>query len=172
MAKLANADVLLIDDSLEDAELTIYALRGTCTHVTVETFARTDDALSYLTCTGPYSERHAHTPQLIVMNLDLPNADAAQALRRFKTHEELRAIPLIVLTTRREPSLIKECYELGANSVLCKASQLKDYFEQMQQLAKYWLQVNEAVETELDSDEDLPGGLSSRAMRFDELRHN
>lgn len=156
MTRAANPDVLLIEDSLEDAELTIYALRGTCTHVNVDTFSHSEDALSFLTCTGPYSEREAHTPQLIVLDFDMPGVDARAALRRFKDHEELKAIPLIVLTGQRDANVIKECYALGANSVLCKASQLKDYFEQMQQLAKYWLQVNAAAFDESAPHDEVP----------------
>jgi CheY-like chemotaxis protein len=172
MTKVAKPDVLLIEDSLEEAELTIYALRGTCTHVTVDTFARSEDAVSYLTRTGAYADRAAHTPQLIVLDLDMPGADARQALQRLKGDEELRGIPLIVLTAKRDSDVIKECYRLGANSVLCKASQLKDYFEQMQQLAKYWLQVNVAADSELDSDDDIAAPIRAASKSFNELRSN
>jgi len=172
MTKASNPDVLLIEDSLEDAELTIYALRGTCTHITVETFARSDDAWAYLTRTGAYTERTAHTPQLIVLDLDMPGADARQTLRRLKGHDALREIPLIVLTEKRDSSVIKECYSLGANSVLCKASQLKDYFEQMQQLAKYWLQVNAAADLEVEDESDLQGHMRTGVQPFNDQPFN
>jgi two-component system, response regulator len=168
MGKVGCADVLLIEDSLEDAELTIYALRGTCTHVTVDTFERSDEALSYLTDTGPHAGR---LPQLIVLDFDMPGVDAHDALRRFKSHPETKSIPLIVLTTSRDPSLIRECYAGGANSVLCKARQLKDYFAQMQQLAKYWLQVNAGAAAEADTATELATSISPRSNAFNEL-HN
>ena len=172
MTKVAKPDVLLIEDSLEEAELTIYALRGTCTHVTVDTFARSDDALSYLTRTGAYADRDPHMPQLIVLDLDMPGADARQTLQRLKGQDELREIPLIVLTGKRDSGVIKECYRLGANSVLCKARQLKDYFEQMQQLAKYWLQVNAAADSDVDSDANMTAQIHPAAKSFNELRSN
>lgn len=170
MARIANPDVVLIEDSLEEAELTIYALRGTCTHVTVDTFARSDDAWSYLTRTGEFADRDAHTPQLIVLDLDSSGADARQTLQRLKGHDELREIPLIVLTDKRDSSVIKECYGLGANSVLCKASQLKDYFEQMQQLAKYWLQVNAAAQSDSELEKDVSASIPASSKQFSELR--
>jgi CheY-like chemotaxis protein len=142
MGNVATADVLVIEDSLEDAELTIYALRGTCTHITVDTVTRGEDALCYLLRSGSYAQRDARSPQLVLLDLEMPGIDAAQALHRLRSDDDTATIPVVVLTTQNDPRVINACYRHGANSVVCKASSLKDYFSQIQQLAKYWLQVN------------------------------
>jgi CheY-like chemotaxis protein len=173
MATVSTADVLLIEDSLEEAELTIYALRGTCTHITVDTFTRADDSMCYLLRTGPFAQRDAKMPQLILLDFDAPGIDAKQMLRRLKSDDVLKTIPVVVLTGQHEARLTKECYALGANSVLCKARQLREYFDQMQQLAKYWLLVNAAAGD--DADELQPPSQSSRtghSVGFTELRNN
>ncbi len=171
MAKVASADVLLIEDSLEDAELTIYALRGTCTHITVDTFTSGEAALAHLTRAGSGVGGETGKPQLILLDYDVPGVDAKESLRTFKAHEALKSIPVVVLTSQHDPNIIKQCYELGANSVLCKAEQLRDYFLQIQQLAKYWLLVNAAATAELDESEALDGIPPTRWSRFNELRN-
>lgn len=150
MNRIANAEVLLIEDSLEDAELALYALRGTCTHITVDTMTNAADAESYFMRSDSYAEHDARLPELVILDLEMPGLDAYQALRHFKSREETSAVPVVVLTSQSDPRVISSCYRLGANSVISKAASLKDQFSQMQELAKYWLQVNATVADEVD----------------------
>lgn len=149
----ANAEVLLIEDSLEDAELALYALRGTCTHITVDTVMNAAEAESCLT--RSYARAEQRLPQLVVLDLEMPGLDAYDALRQFKSQEETSAVPVVVLTARSDPRVIGTCYRLGANSVISKASSLKDHFSQIQELAKYWLQVNATVASDDEATLDL-----------------
>jgi CheY-like chemotaxis protein len=163
----AHAEVLLIEDSLEDAELALYALRGTCTHITVDTVMNAAEAESCLT--RSYARASARLPQLVVLDLEMPGLDAYGALRQFKSQEETSAVPVVVLTARSDARVIGTCYRLGANSVISKGSSLKDHFSQIQELAKYWLQVNVTAASE---DESMRDAEAFRAPQRPEPRHD
>jgi CheY-like chemotaxis protein len=133
----------------------------------VDTFTSGEEVLAQLMRGGS----EAGKPQLILLDYDVPGVDAKDALRKFKGDEELRSIPIVVLTSQHNPNIIRQCYGLGANSVLCKANQLRDYFLQIQQLAKYWLLVNAAATSEFEESEALEGILPTHSSRFNELRN-
>jgi CheY-like chemotaxis protein len=108
-------------------------------------------------------------PQLVVLDLEMPGLDAYAALREFKSHEATSAVPVVVLTAQHDPRVIGSCYRSGANSVITKAASLKEYFSQIQELAKYWLQVNVTAASENESMSDAD---AFRVPQHSEPRHD
>jgi CheY-like chemotaxis protein len=114
-------EILLVEDNPNDAELAILAIRqakftGRIAHV--------DDgvkALDYLNATGSFADRAgAQPPRVVFLDLKLPRIDGIEVLKRLKGAENLRAIPVVMLTSSQELSDVDECYRLGVNSYVVK----------------------------------------------------
>jgi two-component system, response regulator len=138
-------EILLVEDNPNDAELAILAIRhakygGRITHV--------DDgvkALEYLGATGAYSDRAgAVPPRVVFLDLKLPRIDGIEVLRRVKTNDNLRPIPVVMLTSSQELSDVEECYRLGVNSYVVKPVNFDEYQAMISGLVNYWTRLNQA----------------------------
>jgi len=83
---------------------------------------------------GPNAETHAHDQTVVVLDLNLPDIDGFEILRRLKASEETRRIPVIVLTTTDNPSDIDRCYTLGCNAFMIKPVGYEDFSEAIRKL--------------------------------------
>ena len=138
-------EILLVEDNPNDAELAILAIRqakftGRIAHV--------DDgvkALDYLNGTGSYSDRAgARPPRVVFLDLKLPRIDGIEVLKRVKGAENLRAIPVVMLTSSQELSDVDECYRLGVNSYVVKPVNFDEYQSMISGLVSYWTRLNQA----------------------------
>lgn len=132
------ADVLLVEDNPEDAEL---ALRALAAHGLRESVAVARDgveAIEHLTQTP-------HLPRVILLDLKLPRLDGADVLRRVKRDPRWQSIPVVVLTSSREPSDVAECYRLGANSYVVKALEAEAHGATVAAVGTYWLRINQGA---------------------------
>lgn len=98
-----------------------------------------DEALAFLHRKGKHAG--APTPDLIFLDFNLPKSDSRQILRQLKTHDELRLIPIAVLTTSDAERDIREAYELHANCYLRKPVDLDGFFSTIRKAAHFWLDV-------------------------------
>lgn len=138
-----DGDILLVEDTDEDAELTLRALkkRGLANPV-----VRVSDgaaALDYLEARGAYAGRdRAHLPQVILLDLHLPKLSGIEVLRRIKADERFRLIPVVVLTSSQEDVDLAECYRLGVNSYVTKPVGFDEFSRVVGELGFYWLLIN------------------------------
>ncbi len=139
----SQAEILLVEDSPNDAELTVRALRksGIANQITVARDGA--EALDCLFCRGGHESRDpANRPALILLDLKLPKVDGFEVLRVIKLDEQLKTIPIVVLTSSKETRDLEECYRLGVNSYVVKPVEFDQFSETVKQLGLYWMVLN------------------------------
>lgn len=136
-------EILLVEDTETDAELTIRALKK---HSLVNNLVWVKDgadALDFLFATGAYAGRNsAHGPKVVLLDLRLPRVSGIEVLRRIKNDERTRAIPVVVLTSSKEDIDVEECYRLGVNSYITKPVSFDEFVKVVGELGLYWLLLN------------------------------
>lgn len=135
--------ILLAEDNPDDAELTLFGLRKTAPALEIDVVRDGLEVLAYLGADGPAEAAAAAPPALILLDLKMPRMDGLATLAAIKRHPELRRIPVVMLTSSREPRDIAESYDLGANAYLVKAMELDEFVAAIGVAEKFWMQVNE-----------------------------
>jgi two-component system response regulator len=142
LARDSGADILLVEDNLEDAELTLRALEqcglaGRAAHV-----SDGEEALDYVAGDGAYVRSHAAMPKLILLDLGLKKIGGLHVARRLKSDERTKAIPIVVLTSSMAAIELGESYKTGINSYVIKPTDSQKFAEIVSSIANYWLNVN------------------------------
>ena len=142
-----GTDVLLVEDNPNDAEFALRALRKSAAAPRVTHVEDGAKALDYLFCTGAWKGRDPGTPpKVVLLDLKLPKVDGLEVLRRLKSDARTRAIPVVVLTSSKEPRDIRESYDCGVNSYVVKPVNFDAFTATLGDLMRYWMQVNQAAE--------------------------
>lgn len=132
-------EVLLVEDSVTDAELALEALRQGKLKNTVNHVRDGEEAMRYLHKEGEFAD--VTRPDLILLDLNMPRLDGREVLRRIRDDESLKVIPIVVLTTSNQDQDILESYGLAANSYIVKPVDLNRFFEVVQEIQNFWVQV-------------------------------
>jgi CheY-like chemotaxis protein len=136
-------EILLVEDTPADAELTIRALKK---HSVVNNLVWVKDgaeALDFLFATGVYAGRNSvHLPKVVLLDLRLPRVSGIEVLRRIKADERTRQIPVVVLTSSKEDVDVEECYRLGVNSYIAKPVAFDEFAKVVGELGLYWILLN------------------------------
>lgn len=131
--------ILLVDDSDEDYESVVWALRRITFDDRIVRCASGDDALDLLYHRGPYADdTSSWQPSLIVLDLNMPGTDGREFLRQIKTDELLRTIPVVIYTTSSNPRDIEYCYQIGANSYQVKPVDFEKFCASWHTLVEHW----------------------------------
>jgi len=139
-----EVDILLVDDSQEDVALTMHALRSENLANRVFVARDGEEALEFLFCTGPHAERSFdHPPKLVLLDLKLPKVDGMQVLKRVKSDERTRVIPVVLMTSSKEERDRIIGYNLGVNSYLQKPVDFDEFRKMVKLLGLYWLVTNQ-----------------------------
>ena len=142
-SKDLGLDILLIEDNPHDAELTSKALRKSGLADKLLVLQDGVEALEFLFGTGAYQDRDPYyLPKVILLDLKLPKVDGLEVLRRIKSEDRLKMIPVVVLTSSEQDSDIQESYRLGANSYIVKPVDFDKFFQAVAELGLYWLFLN------------------------------
>jgi len=137
--------ILLVEDNPDDELLAIRALKKN--NISNEVVVARDgvEALDYLFGTGAHAGRDmSEMPQIILLDLKLPKIDGFEVLRRLRSDERTKLLPVVVLTSSREEQDLTESYSLGANSYIRKPVNFAQFTEAIRQLGLYWLVLNES----------------------------
>jgi CheY-like chemotaxis protein len=135
-------EILLVEDSLADAELTLRALRKANLGNHILWLQDGQDAVDYLFQEGSYASQPSPLPKLLLLDLKLPKLSGIDVLRRLKSDPTRRHIPVVMLTSSNEERDIVEAYDLGVNSYLVKPVDFKNLGEQVVRAGLYWLIAN------------------------------
>jgi CheY-like chemotaxis protein len=140
---MLDKQVLLVDDSVDDAELAINVLSdfGAIDMITVVHDSAA--AVDYLQCRGAYAGRSSGNPALILLDVKMPKVDGLELLREIKTDEKLKTIPVVMLTSSREESDVISSYRLGSNAYVVKPMVFTEFVEAVRKIGAFWLKVNE-----------------------------
>jgi CheY-like chemotaxis protein len=137
-------EILLVEDSLEDLELTQRALRNAKMGNHIQTARDGAEALDFIFCEGPHAERKIEdTPKLILLDLKLPKVDGLEVLERIKSDPRTKHIPVVVLTSSKEQIDVVKSYQLGVNSYIVKPVDFEGFNAAVQELGMYWLLLNQ-----------------------------
>ena len=138
-----EVEILLVEDSPEDAELTIRALRRNKIANEIHVAGDGAEALDFLFCRGAFADRNfSSPPRLIMLDLKLPKISGLDVLRAIRADERTRAIPVVVLTSSKEERDIIDGYRLGVNAYAQKPVDFEQFSETARQLGYYWLLIN------------------------------
>lgn len=139
-----NMQILLVEDNMNDAELTIRALKknnlaNELTHVRDGA-----EALDFIFAQGRYFDRKIDDiPNVIILDLKMPKVNGIEVLRRIKSDERTKKIPVVMLTSSKEDPDIQECYRLGANSYVVKPVEFSHFVKAITDLGLYWMILNQ-----------------------------
>lgn len=131
-------DILLVEDSDEDAELIVRALRKSCL---IHAPVRVRDglqALEYVYREGEYQNRPGTLPELILLDLKMPRVDGHEVLRTLKSDALTSSIPIVVITASAQERDLLQSYKLGATGYLIKPVSFGAFAEAVTQAGLYW----------------------------------
>jgi len=149
MAAQGEISVLLVEDNPDDADLALRALKKVKTSsgaqaITIQHVIDGAQALDFLFCTGDYADRNRQNrPKVILLDLKLPKVDGLEVLQRIKKEDDIRTIPVVMLTSSREERDLVESYQLGVNSYIVKPVDFEQFIDAVRQLGSYWLGLNQ-----------------------------
>lgn len=142
-------EILLVEDSLEDVELTSRALRNAKLGNRIHIARDGEEALEFIFCEGPHAARKIEdTPRLILLDLKLPKVDGLEVLERIKGDPRTKHVPVVVLTSSKEQVDVVKSYQLGVNSYIVKPVDFESFTNAVQELGMYWLLLNEPPKLE------------------------
>jgi CheY-like chemotaxis protein len=144
MTKTYEVEILLVEDNPNDIELTLRALKKRNLANKVHVVKDGAEALEFIFGTGTYAEHNInHIPKVILLDLKLPKVDGLEVLRKVKSDERTKIIPVVVLTSSKEESDLVESYKLGANSYITKPVDFDKFAQTVSEMGLYWLLVNQ-----------------------------
>jgi two-component system, response regulator len=137
---MTDRTILLVEDNPDDVELMVRAFRGQHSTVHIHVARDGGEALDFLLGTDG---RPPVTPAVVLLDLKLPGIDGFEVLRRIRNDGRTRLLPVVVLTSSAEPGDLTNAYLLGANSYVRKPMSFRNLLPAVEQIAAYWLQLNE-----------------------------
>lgn len=143
MADYQEVDILLAEDSAQDAELALRALRKNNLANKVVWVKDGQEALDFIFCQGEYASRSPnHRPKLLLLDLKMPKVDGIEVLRRVKADQNSRSIPVVIMTSSNEERDVVESYRLGVNSYIVKPVDFTQFLETVSKAGLYWMVAN------------------------------
>lgn len=135
--------ILLIEDNIDDERLTLRALRKNNIMNEVVVAGDGQEGLDYLFGSGSYAGRNpGEMPAVVILDLKLPKLSGLEVLKRIRTTEATKTLPVVVLTASDDDAQVSESYALGANSFIHKPTDPAEFSEMALQVAMYWLLLN------------------------------
>ena len=138
--------ILLVEDSIRDAELILDALEGNKLANEIVHVRDGAEALDYLYRRGPFANRSGDQPALLLLDLKLPKVDGLEVLRQIKGDPALKLIPVVMMTSSRQEQDLIRSYELGVNAYVVKPLKFQDFIDAAKQVSAFWAVLNEVPE--------------------------
>ena len=135
--------MLLVEDDGRDVELTLDALEESNLANEVDVASDGKEALDYLYYRGRFADRARETPAVVLLDLKMPKVSGIEVLRQIKTDENLKMIPVVVLSSSAEERDVVESYQLGVNAYVVKPVDIQQFLEAIRKLGLFWALVNE-----------------------------
>lgn len=139
----SQVEILLVEDNIDDAEMTIDALSKSNLANKLIHMADGEEALDFLFGTGKFIGRDVNLkPRLILLDLKMPKVDGIEVLERVKSNDATKKIPVVILTSSKEDPDVNRCYGLGANSYIVKPVDFENFIKAVSELGMYWMLLN------------------------------
>lgn len=134
---------MLVEDDPKDTELTMTALEEYNLSNEVVVASDGEEALDYLYYRGKFQRRSGENPAVMLLDLKLPKIDGLEVLQRIKTDDNLKLIPVVVLTSSREERDMVSSYKLGVNAYVVKPVDFHEFVNAIKELGVFWAIINE-----------------------------
>jgi DNA-binding response OmpR family regulator len=135
--------ILLVEDDPKDVELTLTALDEYNLANEVIVASDGQEALDYLYCRGNFMKRSGENPAVLLLDLKLPKVDGLEVLQQVKSDENLRMIPVVVLTSSHEEKDMIASYKLGVNAYVVKPVDFHEFVNAIKELGVFWAVINQ-----------------------------
>jgi two-component system, response regulator len=140
-----SVEVLLIEDNITDAELTIRELKKHNMANNLVHVKNGEEALEFIFATGKYAESRSvqYPPKVILLDIQMPKVNGIEVLQRIKSDPLTKNTPVVILTSSKESPDVQKCYDLGANSYIVKPVNFEGFAQAIKNLGFYWLLLNQ-----------------------------
>jgi two-component system response regulator len=140
---MRNHMILLVEDNADDEALTLRAFRKNQLETEIIIARDGQEALDILFATGTYAGQERALPELVLLDLKLPKVDGLEVLRRLRSEDGTRLLPVVIMTTSDEEQDRLRSYSLHANSFIRKPVDYNQFADTVRQIGAYWLVLNE-----------------------------
>ncbi len=143
-----SVEVLLVEDNMIDAEITIRALKKYNMANNLVHVKNGKEAIDFIFATGKYEGLRdiSHPPKVELLDIQMPKMNGMEVLQKIKADPQTRTMPVVILTSSKEHPDIQKCYDLGANSYIVKPVNFESFAEAIKNLGFYWLLMNQPPE--------------------------
>ncbi|HEY9044918.1 MAG TPA: response regulator [Ohtaekwangia sp.] len=131
-------EILLVEDNPDDAELTIRALKKHNLANNLLHLQDGEEALNFI-----FSSDISAMPKIILLDIKMPKVDGIEVLRKIKSDEQRKIIPVVVLTSSKEERDIIETYKLGVNAYIVKPVAFEKFVSAVSEIGFFWLILNQ-----------------------------
>jgi CheY-like chemotaxis protein len=140
--------ILLVEDSLNDIDLTLAALEEHNLANEVVVARDGAEALDYLHRRGQHADRDTGQPVVILLDIKMPKVNGIEVLRQMKSDPTLKHLPVVMLTSSKEEPDLAACYELGANAYVVKPVDFQQFVSAVKQVGVFWAVLNQPPPTD------------------------
>ncbi len=138
-----ESEIILAEDNMDDAEMTIRALRQVNLADKLVHLEDGQEILDYLFGEGQYAGRNiSNKPKVILLDIKMPKVDGIEVLKQLKANENTKKIPVVIMTSSNEERDMIAAYSLGVNSYIVKPMDFAGFFKAVSELGLYWLITN------------------------------
>lgn len=135
--------ILLAEDNINDAELTLNALESYRLVNEIVLVRDGAEALDFLYQRGAYADRDPGAPALVLLDLKMPKVDGLEVLRRIRTDATLKTVPVVILTSSAEESDLIQSYQTGVNAYVVKPVDFQTFVQAVRTIGGFWAVLNE-----------------------------
>jgi two-component system, response regulator len=140
--------ILLVEDSMADAEMAIDALREAKLANPVVHVEDGVECLDWLHRRGQYADRPEGDPSVILLDIKMPRMDGLEVLKQLRTEEKWKRLPVVILSSSREESDLARSWDLGVNAYVLKPVDVQQFFTAVQTLGHFWAVLNQRPDGE------------------------
>ena len=141
---LNQVEVLLVEDNVHDAEMTIRALRKVNLSNNLVHVKDGEEALDFIFARGKFAGRETEQlPKVILLDIKMPKVDGIEVLRQLKAQDNSKTIPVVIMTSSKEEQDVIRSYQLGVNSYVVKPVDFEGFAKAVSELGLYWLLTNQ-----------------------------
>jgi two-component system response regulator len=138
--------ILLVEDSLADAEMALDALNGAHLANPVVHVEDGVDCLDYLYCRGEWTARDPIDPAVVLLDIKMPRMGGIEVLTHLRADARFRRVPVVILSSSREESDLARSWDIGANAYVIKPVDVDQFFDAVRTLGQFWAVLNQGPE--------------------------
>ena len=140
--------ILLVEDSLPDAEMAMDALGAANLANPVVHVEDGVECLDWMERRGRFKDRPVGDPAVILLDIKMPRMDGLEVLTHLRTQEKWKRVPVVILSSSREESDLARSWDLGVNAYVLKPVDVAQFFTAVQTLGHFWAVLNQRPESE------------------------